>query len=137
VRYTELTYDEALAVGVRVMDTSAFVLANEQNLTMHVFDVAAAGVMRRICEGEELGTRISTKLAPLVLRRQGHAGARPAWTLPLPSGAKARYPLAGLDATAYRRPFGPATAAASRFARVGGRSSAVMIMRFLVCSRDG
>jgi len=62
VRYTQLTYDEALAVGVRVMDTSAFVLANEQNLTMHVFDVAAAGVMRRICEGEELGTRISHKL---------------------------------------------------------------------------
>ena len=46
VRYTRLTYDEALATGVRIMDTSAFVLANEQSLTMHVFDVAAAGVMR-------------------------------------------------------------------------------------------
>ena len=44
VRYTRLTYDEALAAGVRIMDTSAFVLANEQSLTMHVFDVAAAGV---------------------------------------------------------------------------------------------
>jgi uridylate kinase len=41
------------------MDTSAFVLANEQALTMHVFDVGAIGVMRRICEGAELGTRIS------------------------------------------------------------------------------
>jgi uridylate kinase len=61
VRYTRLTYDEALAAGVRVMDTSAFVLANEQALTMHVFDVAAAGVMRQICEGAELGTRISVK----------------------------------------------------------------------------
>jgi uridylate kinase len=61
VRYTRLTYDEALAAGVRIMDTSAFVLANEQNLTMHVFDVAAAGVMRQICEGAELGTRISVK----------------------------------------------------------------------------
>src|ERR1700751_2501384 len=61
VRYTRLTYDEALATGVRIMDTSAFVLANEQNLTMHVFDVAAAGVMRQICEGAELGTRISVK----------------------------------------------------------------------------
>jgi uridylate kinase len=37
------------------------VLANEQGLTMHVFDVGAIGVMRGICEGEELGTRISTK----------------------------------------------------------------------------
>jgi uridylate kinase len=61
VRYTRLTYDEALAAGVRIMDTSAFVLANEQALTMHVFDVAAAGVMREICEGAELGTRISVK----------------------------------------------------------------------------
>jgi uridylate kinase len=60
-RYDQLTYDEALAVGVRVMDTSAFVLANEQGLTMHVFDVAAAGAMRQICEGADLGTRISPK----------------------------------------------------------------------------
>jgi uridylate kinase len=60
-RYTSLTYDEALAAGVRIMDTSAFVLANEQSLTMHVFDVGAVGVMRGICEGLELGTRITAK----------------------------------------------------------------------------
>jgi uridylate kinase len=59
VRYTELTYKEALEVGVRVMDTNAFVLANEQSLTMHVFDVAGVGVMRKICLGDDLGTRIS------------------------------------------------------------------------------
>jgi uridylate kinase len=61
VRYASLTYDEAIAAGVRIMDTSAFVLANEQALTMHVFDVAARGVMSGICEGSELGTRISVK----------------------------------------------------------------------------
>jgi uridylate kinase len=61
VRYTSLTYDEAIAAGVRIMDTSAFVLANEQSLTMHVFDVAAVGVMRGICEGGDFGTRISAK----------------------------------------------------------------------------
>jgi uridylate kinase len=63
VRYTQLTYDEALAAGVRVMDTSAFVLANEQGLTMHVFDVAAVGVMREIVDGADVGTKISPKLA--------------------------------------------------------------------------
>lgn len=62
VRYAELTYDEALAAGVRVMDTSAFVLANEQALTMHVFDVAATGAMRRICDGASVGTRIHAKV---------------------------------------------------------------------------
>ena len=61
VRYTSLTYDEAIAAGVRIMDTSAFVLANEQALTMHVFNVAAVGVMRGICEGGEFGTRITAK----------------------------------------------------------------------------
>ncbi len=61
VRFERLTYDEALAMGVRVMDTSAFVLANEQALTMHVFDVAATGAMRQICEGADIGTRISPK----------------------------------------------------------------------------
>jgi uridylate kinase len=59
-RFTDLTYREALAAGVRVMDESAFVLANEQGLIMHVFDVAARGVMRAICLGENIGTRITT-----------------------------------------------------------------------------
>jgi uridylate kinase len=60
-RFTNLTYEEALAADIRIMDTSAFVLANEQSLTMHVFDVAAVGVMKSICEGAELGTRITAK----------------------------------------------------------------------------
>jgi uridylate kinase len=61
VRFSTLTYEEALAADIRIMDTSAFVLANEQSLTMHVFDVAAVGVMKSICEGAELGTRITAK----------------------------------------------------------------------------
>ena len=60
-RFTTLTYEEALAADIRIMDTSAFVLANEQSLTMHVFDVAAIGVMRSICEGGDDGTRITAK----------------------------------------------------------------------------
>lgn len=58
-RFDRLTYDEALQAGLRVMDTSAMVLANEQNLRMHVFDVAATGVMRDIVSGSDLGTVVS------------------------------------------------------------------------------
>lgn len=58
-RFTSLTYREALAAGVKVMDESAFVLANEHGLLMHVFDVAVAGAMRAICQGEDIGTRIT------------------------------------------------------------------------------
>ncbi|MBD3940423.1 UMP kinase [Microbacterium sp. NEAU-LLC] len=59
VRFDRLSYDEAVRLGIRVMDTSAFVLAGEQDLTMHVFDVGRPGLMRRICEGEDLGTLIT------------------------------------------------------------------------------
>jgi len=57
-RYVQLTYAEALAKDIRVMDASAFVLAGEQDVLMHVFDAAATGAMRAICGGEDIGTRI-------------------------------------------------------------------------------
>ncbi|GIG62403.1 uridylate kinase [Longispora fulva] len=57
-RFTELTYAEAIAKDIRVMDPGAFVLAGEQDLLMHVFDVAATGAMRAVCLGEDVGTRI-------------------------------------------------------------------------------
>jgi uridylate kinase len=63
-RFTNLTYQDALAAGVKVMDASAFVLADEQGLVMHVFDVAALGAMRAICQGEDIGTRISSEASP-------------------------------------------------------------------------
>ncbi|GAA5206516.1 UMP kinase [Microbacterium kyungheense] len=68
VRFDRLTYDDAVRRGIRVMDTSAFVLAGEQELTMHVFDVAREGLMRRICEGEDLGTLITTGVSHEVTR---------------------------------------------------------------------
>jgi hypothetical protein len=36
-------------------------VADEQGLTMHVCGLAAAGVMQRICEGTDIGTRLSAK----------------------------------------------------------------------------
>src|SRR5262249_13362846 len=60
-KYTTLTYAERVPAGARLTDTSACVLANEQGVTMHVFDVGAVGVMRGMCQGLELGTRISAK----------------------------------------------------------------------------
>jgi len=59
-RYTQLTYSEAIERGVRVMDTSAFVLAREQDLLMHLFDAGASGAARAICQGEDVGTRIDS-----------------------------------------------------------------------------
>ena len=62
-RFAALTHEQAVAARVKVMDESAFVLASEQKLPMHIFDVSAAGAMRRICQGESIGTQISTPAA--------------------------------------------------------------------------
>lgn len=64
VRFDRLSYDDAVSQGIKVMDTSAFVLAGEQGLTMHVFDVAQQQIMRRICLGEDIGTLITAKPTP-------------------------------------------------------------------------
>ena len=58
-RYDRLTYSEAIDRGIKVMDTSAFVLAGEQGLTMHVFDIGQAGSMRSICTGTDVGTLVT------------------------------------------------------------------------------
>ncbi len=60
VRYQRLAYADAIRLGIEVMDVSAFVLAKEHGLTMHIFDVAADGAMRRICEGEDVGTLVTS-----------------------------------------------------------------------------
>ena len=59
VRYDKLSYAEAIRMNVKIMDASAFVLANEQGLTMRIFDIAARGAMAGICEGAEFGTVVS------------------------------------------------------------------------------
>ncbi|MGW9026125.1 UMP kinase [Streptomyces sp. NPDC055722] len=58
-RYTHLTYRQAQEQKAEVMDTSAFVLAEEQGLLMHVFDVTTAGAMQAICEGRDIGTSVT------------------------------------------------------------------------------
>ncbi|SDS82920.1 UMP kinase [Microlunatus soli] len=59
-RYRRLTYTEAISKGLRIMDTNAFVLAEEQRLVMHVFDVAGDGLMRDSCLGHDVGTTITS-----------------------------------------------------------------------------
>jgi uridylate kinase len=59
-RYTTMTHEQAIAERVKVMDESAFVLAGEQKLPMHIFDIAAPDAMYRICEGEDIGTLIAS-----------------------------------------------------------------------------
>jgi len=55
----ELTHLEAIERGLRVMDTTALSLCMDNNLPIHVFELAA-GNIRRVAEGEKVGTIITT-----------------------------------------------------------------------------
>ena len=58
-RYDHLTYDEAIAQGLRVMDQTAFTLCRENKLPMVVFDMEEQGAILRIVQGERIGTLVS------------------------------------------------------------------------------
>ena len=57
-RYTELTFDEAIARNLGVLDTAAFALCREQRLPLTVFSIFKAGALRRVVMGEAEGTRV-------------------------------------------------------------------------------
>ena len=58
-RYERLSFAEAISKDLRVMDPTAFILARDHDLTLHVFDIAQDAAMIRILEGDVVGTEIS------------------------------------------------------------------------------
>lgn len=58
-RFTSIPYDDVLARRLDVMDQSAFILARDHRLPIHVFDAGMQGALRQICEGADVGTHIS------------------------------------------------------------------------------
>jgi len=58
VRYDQVTYDEALAKRLGVMDATAIALAREQNLPLRVFSINKPGSLMRVVLGENEGTLV-------------------------------------------------------------------------------
>jgi uridylate kinase len=58
VRYERVTYDEALAKRLGVMDATALALCREQNLPLRVFSINKPGSLLRIVLGENEGTLV-------------------------------------------------------------------------------
>jgi uridylate kinase len=54
----EVTYSDALARGLKVMDRTALTLCGEHEMPIHVFDMDQEGAIMRIVQGEHVGTRI-------------------------------------------------------------------------------
>jgi len=58
VRYDRVSFIEALAKNLRVMDQTALALCRENSLPIIVFDMSVPGNLRRVAAGDDLGTRV-------------------------------------------------------------------------------
>ncbi|MGK2951495.1 MAG: UMP kinase [Thiobacillus sp.] len=58
-RYETLSFDEAIANNLGVLDTAAFALCREQKLNLVVFNVFKPGALKRVVMGEDEGTRVT------------------------------------------------------------------------------
>jgi uridylate kinase len=58
-RYETLSFDEAIARNLGVLDTAAFALCREQGLSLVVFNIFKPGALKRAVMGEDEGTRVT------------------------------------------------------------------------------
>ena len=58
-KYMRLTYSEALEKKLKIMDLTAFALAEDNDLPIYVFDMNRQGNLLRVVEGEEIGTLVT------------------------------------------------------------------------------
>jgi uridylate kinase len=57
-RYTALTFDEAMARNLQVMDATAFALCRDQKLPVKVFSIFKPGALRNVVLGGDEGTLV-------------------------------------------------------------------------------
>jgi len=58
VRYQSISFDEAMARQLQVMDATAFALCRDQSLPVRVFSIFKPGALRRVVQGEDEGTLV-------------------------------------------------------------------------------
>lgn len=58
-KYENVSFDEALDLGLRIMDMTAFTLCKENNMPIYVFDMNKKGNLKKVLEGTNIGTLIS------------------------------------------------------------------------------
>lgn len=58
VRYSSITFDDALARNLQIMDATAFALCRDQGLPIRVFNITRPGALKRAVSGEDEGTLV-------------------------------------------------------------------------------
>lgn len=57
-KYEKISFDEVYEKGLNVMDMTAFTLCKENDLPIIVFDMNTSGNLKRLIEGEKVGTLV-------------------------------------------------------------------------------
>lgn len=60
VKYDHISFEDVLSKGLKVMDTTAFTLSQENELPIIVFDMNTPGNLFRVLSGEKIGTTVDT-----------------------------------------------------------------------------
>ena len=58
-KYSSISFEDVLKKGLKVMDTTAFTLSQENELPIIVFDMNKKGNLNKIIVGEQIGTTVS------------------------------------------------------------------------------
>ncbi|MGB5941874.1 MAG: UMP kinase [Leeuwenhoekiella sp.] len=58
VKFDFITFEDVLSKGLKVMDTTAFTLSQENKLPIIVFDMNKAGNLIKVVKGEKVGTTV-------------------------------------------------------------------------------
>ena len=59
IKFNTLSFDDVLRKGLKVMDTTAFTLSQENNLPIIVFDMNKKGNLLKVVSGENIGTVVN------------------------------------------------------------------------------
>ena len=57
-KFAEISYDEVLARGLKVMDLTAICMCKENNMPIYVFNMDQKGNLLRVIDGENIGTLV-------------------------------------------------------------------------------
>jgi uridylate kinase len=58
VKYKDITFEEAYNKGLKIMDLTAFTMCRENNVPIIVFDMNTPGNLKKLLQGEDVGTLI-------------------------------------------------------------------------------
>lgn len=58
MRYKTVSFDEAIAKNLKVMDATALTLCRDQKLPINVFSIFKQGALKRVVMGEDEGTQV-------------------------------------------------------------------------------